>query len=210
MQEKPRTRRRAKPDELTAARERIEELEARAAQHARAEQVQAALYRIAETASAVEDMPAFYAAIHEIVGGLMYAENFYIALYDDRRALINYPYFIDSVDDDIPDANEWIPYGIGDASGGTALVLRRGEPDLVTFEQMRQRAEQGEMNLVGAQSVEWMGVPLKAEGRTIGVVAVQTYREDRRYSRDDLELLHVRRPAHRDGMARARAIEETR
>ena len=92
VQEKPRTRaRRAKPDELTAARERIAELEARATQHARAEQVQAALYRIAETASAVEDMPAFYAAIHEIVGGLMYAENFYIALYDERRAAHQLP-----------------------------------------------------------------------------------------------------------------------
>ena len=72
-------------------------------------------------------MPAFYAAIHEIVGGLMYAENFYIALYDERRQLINYPYIIDLVDEDIPDPNEWIPFGIGDASGGTAYALRHGE-----------------------------------------------------------------------------------
>ena len=28
-------------------------------------------------------MPAFYAQIHEIVGELMYADNFYIALYDE-------------------------------------------------------------------------------------------------------------------------------
>ena len=34
-----------------------------------------------------------------------------------------------------------------------------------------------------------MGAPLKADGRTVGVIAVQTYREDRRYSREDLELL---------------------
>ena len=30
-------------------------------------------------------MPAFYRTIHEIVGELMYAENFYIALYDEER-----------------------------------------------------------------------------------------------------------------------------
>ena len=45
---------------------------------ARSEQVQAALYRIAETASAAQDMQEFYAEIHRIVGELMYADNFYI------------------------------------------------------------------------------------------------------------------------------------
>ena len=192
------------------ARERISELEAREAQRARAEQVQAALYRIAETASAVEDMAAFYAAIHEIVGGLMYAENFYIALYDERRQLINYPYFIDSVDEDIPDPNEWIPFGIGDASGGTAHVLRHGQPEFVTLAQMRERAARGEVVIVGAEAEEWIGVPLRADGHTIGVVSVQTYREDRTYSPDDLELLTFVGQHIATALTRARAIEETR
>ena len=192
------------------ARERIAELEAREAQQARAEQVQAALYRIAETASAVEDMAAFYAAIHEIVGGLMYAENFYIALYDERRQLINYPYFIDSVDEDIPDPNEWIPFGIGDASGGTAHVLRHGQPEFVTLAQMRERAARGEVVIVGAEAEEWIGVPLRADGHTIGVVSVQTYREDRTYSPDDLELLTFVGQHIATALTRARAIEETR
>ena len=47
--------------------------------------VQDALYRIADAASAAEDLHAFYATIHGIVGELMYARNFYIALYDDER-----------------------------------------------------------------------------------------------------------------------------
>ena len=53
-------------------------------------------------------------------------------------------------------------------------------------------------------------MPLKAEGRTIGVVAVQTYREDRRYSPDDLELLTFVAQHIATALARARAIEETR
>ena len=50
-------------------------------------QIQSALYRIAETASAAQDMQAFYAEIHRIVGELMYAENFYIVLYDEERQM---------------------------------------------------------------------------------------------------------------------------
>ena len=51
--------------------------------------MQDALYRIAELASAAQDMQEFYRAIHEVVGELMDAENFFIALYDEERQLIN-------------------------------------------------------------------------------------------------------------------------
>ncbi len=54
--------------EIAALRRRLAELEALEAEHRRAEHVQSALYRIADAASAAEDMPAFYAAMHGIVG----------------------------------------------------------------------------------------------------------------------------------------------
>ena len=78
-------------------------LEARDAEHERAERVQAALYRIAEAAAAAEDLPGVLPRVHETVAGLMYAENFYIALYDDEREAINFPYYVDTVDPDLPD-----------------------------------------------------------------------------------------------------------
>jgi hypothetical protein len=56
-----------------------------------AERVQSALYRIADLASAAEDMQAFYRAVHAVVGELMDASNFYIALYEEARQLIYYP-----------------------------------------------------------------------------------------------------------------------
>ena len=61
------------------------------ADEARAAKVQDALYRIAELASAAQDMQEFYRAIHEVVGELMDANNFFIALYDDERRRINWP-----------------------------------------------------------------------------------------------------------------------
>jgi uncharacterized protein (UPF0297 family) len=75
--------------ELAALRERVAELEAAESQRRRAEQVQEALYRIAETASAARDMHEFYAAMHQIVGELMDASNFFITLYDEERQMIN-------------------------------------------------------------------------------------------------------------------------
>jgi hypothetical protein len=64
----------------------------------RAQRVQDALYRIAEAAGAAEDLHAFYATIHGIVGELMYARSFYVAQYDEDRQTINFPYYVDQVD----------------------------------------------------------------------------------------------------------------
>ena len=197
-------------DELAAAQKRIAQLEAREAAHEGAEKVQAALYRIAETASAAQDMPTFYAKIHEIVSELMYADNFYIALYDEERQQINFPYFRDEVDTDIPDPNAWDPIGVAFARGSTAYLLRTGEPQFWDARRGLELEAQGEIEIVGAMAIEWLGAPLKAGGRTVGVIAVQTYREDRRYAREDLDLLVFVAQHVGSALVRARAIEETR
>ena len=195
---------------LAAAQRQIAELEARETAHEHAAKVQSALYRIAETASAAQDMPAFYAKIHEIVRSLMYADNLYIALYDEERQLINFPFYRDEVDPEIPDPNRWDPFGVGEARGSTAYVLRHGRPEHWTAQQFLELSEKGELEIVGKSPIEWMGAPLEADGRTVGVIAVQTYREDRRYAPEDLELLVFVAQHVGSALVRARAIEETR
>ena len=185
-------------------------MEAREADQARAATVQAALYRIAETASAAADMSTFYAKIHEIVGELMYADNFYIALYDEERQQINFPYFRDEVDPDIPDPNAWTPFGIREGTGMAAYLLRTGDPLFVNADGLERLIRERAVEDFGAVAIEWLGAPLKASGRTIGVIAVQTYREDRRYAREDLDLLVFVAQHVGSALIRARAIEETR
>jgi GAF domain-containing protein/CheY-like chemotaxis protein len=196
--------------DLRAARQRIAELEAREAEHKRSAHLQAALYRIAETASSAEDLQAFYATIHEIVGELMYADNFYIALYDDQRRAINFPYFRDTVDPDIPDPNAWDPFGVGDARGSTAYVLRHGKTEHWTTKDFHRLARKGEIDIVGEQALEWMGAPLRSDGKPIGVVAVQTYEPDHLFRAEDRDLLTFVAQHISSALTRARAIEETR
>jgi transcriptional regulator with GAF, ATPase, and Fis domain len=182
------------------------------AEQARAAKVQDALYRIAELASAAQDMQEFYRAIHEVVGELMDARNFYIALYDEERRRINFPYYVDAVDDDLPDPNQWDEFGSGHARGTTAYVLRTGRPQLLTNERFSKLVQQGEVELLGVTTEEttWLGVPLRAEERTIGVLAVQSYTKDVRYAEEDRDLLAFVGQHVGAALSRARAIEETR
>jgi PAS domain S-box-containing protein len=174
-----------------------------------AEKVQDALYRIAELASAAQDMQEFYRAIHEVVGELMDAKNFFIALYDAERELINWPYHVDE-SGTYPDPNKWYPLGEGSGRGTTAYVLRTGEPQLISLERFAELAERGELDLVGPQSEEWLGVPLKTEERTVGVLVVQSYTKGVRYTEQDKELLAFVGQHVGVALSRARAIEETR
>jgi PAS domain S-box-containing protein len=85
----------------------------------RAEELNAALYAIAARSQA-EDLQTFFAAVHNIIGQLMNARNFYIALYDFQSQLLSFPYFVDEQD---PTPK---PKRLG--RGLTEYVLRTGEP----------------------------------------------------------------------------------
>ena len=181
------------------------------AEQTRAAKVQDALYRIAELASAAQDMQEFYRAVHAVIGELMNASNLYLALYDDERKLMNYPYWADERDDDWPDANQWVEFGDRQARGVTGYVIRTGEPQHLSGEGIEELVEQGEIEPIGDLAEDWLGVPLKSEdARTVGVLAVQSYTKDVRYTEQDKELLAFVGQHVGSALSRARAIEETR
>ncbi len=193
-----------------ALKRRISELEEQEVESRRAAEVDAALYRIAQAASSVTDMQAFYAAMHGIVGELMDASNFYIALYDEARQMINFPYFVDEVDLDVPDPNVWEPFGVGNARGTTAYLLRTDQPTLMGPDDFDKLTAAGELELVGELGQDWLGVPLKSEGHTLGVLVVQTYTPDKRLTRADLDILTIVGEHVGTALERTRLINETR
>jgi hypothetical protein len=83
----------------------------------RAEDLNAALYAIAARSQSAEDLQQFFAAIHNIVGQLMNARNFYIALYDPQSQLLSFPYFVDEQDSPRAQASGPRPDRIRHANG---------------------------------------------------------------------------------------------
>jgi PAS domain S-box-containing protein len=147
----------------------------------RAEELNAALYAIAARSQSAEDLQQFFAALHNIVGQLMNARNFYIALYDPQSQLLSFPYFVDEVDPTPA------PKPMG--RGLTEYVLRSGEPLLVTPEVFEDLERRGEVESIGTPSLDWLGVPLKSGTACIGALVVQTYNENARFSERDREIL---------------------
>ncbi|MDH4141267.1 MAG: GAF domain-containing protein [Chloroflexota bacterium] len=198
--------------DVDVLRERVAELERREAANERDRLIQDALYQIATAASSAEDLGVFYATVHDIVGRLMYAENAYIALYDGQREAISFPYYVDTVEIDVPDPGAWEPMGVGNASGMTSYVLRTGQPALINLAAYRELVARNEISVVGASLAEgdWVAAPLVADGRTLGVIVVQSYTDAHLHTEADRDLLAFVGQHIGSALSRARAIEETR
>src|SRR5881394_3213156 len=92
----------------------------------RAECVQEAVYRISHTAHTADNLLELLRAIHEIVGELMPARNFYVSLYNEKTDQLEFPYFVDQIDTTCDVRPRKLRKGL------TEYVLRTGQPLLVT------------------------------------------------------------------------------
>ncbi|HUG33580.1 MAG TPA: GAF domain-containing protein, partial [Anaerolineales bacterium] len=163
-----------------------------------AEALQSAVYHISEAANKSSSLDELFSQVHSIIGQVMPAQNFYIALYDADEDLVSFPYYVDEVD-----KSESIP-PTRPGRGMTEYLLRTGKPLLSDSSNFEDLAQRGEVELVGPPSPIWVGVPLIVEGRTIGVIALQDYHDPNAYTERELRMLE-----YVSGQV-AKAIERTR
>jgi diguanylate cyclase (GGDEF)-like protein len=177
---------------LLSARMRAE-IELLAAQHAtgrmgKAVQLQNALYSLASLASSQLDMQEMLPRTHAVVAGLMYAENFKIALYAPERDTVRFVYVADekggngmAVGEDIPAER------LRDSL--TMAVIRSGTAAMGPSQQLRQQFGLAPPGGFGPESADWLGVPMVSEGVVRGAVIVQSYDHQGRFTEEDRSLL---------------------
>ena len=165
----------------TAMAESVEQL-------GRAEKLQRALYAIADQASAAgADITAMFGALHQIVGTLMYAQNFFVALYDASRDSVRFPYYADVADPSIPDPHNDMSMGEIER-GPTWYVIRDGKPLMGSLEALKLQVS-GPFHSSGTDCVDWLGVPLLRGSEVVGCVVVQSYDDAHHYDEQDKALL---------------------
>ena len=158
------------------------------AQLSQSQTIQAALYRITEISAETESMEEFYQAIHDTVAELTYAENFFLALYDESKKTVQFVYFVDSVDTvDISSLAE-LPVNTLRRTA-TGFVLRTGEILHADGDKLNLMEKQGHIENYGAECIDWLGLPLKYKNKVLGALVVQSYKEEFKYSKEDEELL---------------------
>ncbi len=153
----------------------------------RMEKLQKALFQISElSANAENDIEVFYPQLHDILKTLINAENFYIAILDNDKKMLSFPYFVGRAEDSVN--SRVLKRGL------TEYVIRNAEACLVDSKKIEQLAKNDEVEESIAiamikRSNSWLGAPLIIENDVKGIIAVQTYGDSEDYTELDLYVM---------------------
>jgi len=149
------------------------------------EKVQQILYNISKAANSPISIGQLYPIIHKELDNIIDATNFYIALVDENKDELYFPYYIDEKDEKMP----FVKFSITNTL--TTYVIKTGKSLLNNNEQYKEMINQGILTPMGSTTDEsiWLGVPLKIKGKILGAMAIQSYTDSKLYSEKDIKLM---------------------
>jgi PAS domain S-box-containing protein len=132
---------------------------------------------VGQALSSQLDLAALIELVGEQVRGTFDADIAYVALHDEEAGRIEFAYYHEAGERRPEPA---IEYG----TGLTSQILRSREPLLLN------RKEQYEgVATIGTPSLSYLGVPIVVGERSIGVISVQSVKEEGRFGEADSRLL---------------------
>jgi len=146
------------------------------------QKIQKVIYNISNAINTAKNLDELYKIIHNELKSIIYARNFFIALCDDKSDQIITSYHIDKI------KTLKAPTMIK-TDGLTAYVIKSKKSIFLTEELRDRLVQEGKVRKSDWKSKIWIGVPLKIKDKIIGAIAVQSYKDESAYSRDDMKLL---------------------
>ena len=140
------------------------------------------LFDISWAVNTTADIEELYRFIHKALGNVLDVTNFFIAIVDIEQKTLFFPYHVDVTDDNFSTITDF------DVNNSlTGLVVMRRKPILLRKQQLEERAANN--GVWGPVPMVWMGVPLVVKDAIIGVMAVQSYSDEKMYNDQDLQVL---------------------
>ncbi len=139
------------------------------------------LNQMAQAISATLELDELLEVVYQQTSRLVDTTNFFIALYDEEKEQITFPFVVD------PEQREdWHPRPKGEGLTGT--IIDTGEALLLPTGAAGFYRDSGREIQAGLCR-SWLGVPMIAKDRVLGVIAVQDYERQYVYAEEHLNLL---------------------
>jgi PAS domain S-box-containing protein len=142
--------------------------------------LQEILFNISTAALRQFNLKEIYPIIVQELSKIWDTNNFFIALYDKASETLSLPFFADEKDNF---------YEIPTKKTITGWVIHNNKSVLLKEKDLKLLEESGDIDLVGTPCKIWMGVPLKVENDTIGVMCLQDYNDEDKFSHEDLIIM---------------------
>ena len=148
----------------------------------RNEQIQHIIHQISNATVKSNSPEEFILIVKNELDNIIETNNFYVALYNQENDTISFLYHTDK-----KDSFESFPSG----KTLTNYVIKTKKPLLATEAVKNKLVKSGELDLLGADSKIWLGVPLFVKGKVNGVLAVQSYEDAKAYDKTDMQTLEI-------------------
>ena len=168
--------------------DRIEKLTSQIESNERTDRIQRALFKIARTTTTAESMDAFYRSIHEIVAELTSIDAVIIALYHEAEDCLSFDYYFDQFDD--------VQQSEDSPLNNRGLIPVEKCKDMLTWKVIASnKVTRSTANTkttaegYGKECQDWIGIPLRREGKPIGVFSIQSYQSGFEYRDEEIDLM---------------------
>jgi PAS domain S-box-containing protein len=141
-----------------------------------------ALFEITQGITATDNLDELLKLIHQSLSKVVYAENCFVTLIDERTGDFSFPLFVDKID-----VTPLTSTSLGRSC--SAYVLRTVKPLLLSQDVFDRLEKEGEVELIGSNSPSWVGIPLQTPSKVIGVLVLQHYDKENVYSEGDVRFL---------------------
>ncbi|MFH0736879.1 MAG: two-component regulator propeller domain-containing protein [bacterium] len=150
------------------------------------EKLKEALYKISEVVNNGDKLEEFYKQIYNVIYGLIPAKSFYLALLDEQKGIITFPFYINENKGNA----EFKPDQTMEEKTLFKYILQKGEIVIIKKEEIEELIKTGNIQSSNEKFNEWLGAPLKtSNGKIIGVLAVFSSDTSISYSENDKSIL---------------------
>jgi PAS domain S-box-containing protein len=143
------------------------------------------LFKISEAVSNTRNLDELYTVIHKSLDEILNVDNFYIALHNEERDSITFPYHVDEKDEVL---DEIVNFSKQPSS--TGMLIKNRKPMIFYEEDIIRLASQFKDEAIGTVCKIWLGAPLIINDRVIGAIVIQNYDSAKAYQKEDLDLLN--------------------
>jgi GAF domain-containing protein len=143
------------------------------------------------------DLNTLIELVGQQVRSVFKADIAFVALLDQEKGMINFPYQY---------GQQLDPIRFG--QGLTSKIIQSGQPLLINEDMDRQR-QRMRVKLIGKRARSFLGVPIFVTGKVIGAVSVQSTKQEGRFTENDRRLLSTIAANVSSAFQNARLFHET-
>lgn len=148
----------------------------------RRERIDRMRYNIARAVATSDSTGDLINIFHSELKKAIDADNFYIALYEEKTGMLNALIETDEADS----LGSWPA-----ARSLSGYVLEKQRPVHLRRNDIRQLVEDDVIDMIGTPAESWLGVPLTMDGKTGGVLVVQSYVNENAYDESSITTLEI-------------------